>query len=112
MADSCVFCEIVADRANVKVIRQYDHSLIIVPLNPVTAGHVIVIPHEHVVDAADDPDITETVFHAAALYAKQIGGAFNLITSAGVEATQTVMHLHVHVVPRREGDGLALPWVF
>ncbi len=34
----------------------------------------------------------------------------NLITSAGREATQTVFHLHIHVVPRRDGDGLALPW--
>jgi histidine triad (HIT) family protein len=34
----------------------------------------------------------------------------NIITSAGSDATQTVFHLHLHVVPRRAGDGLALPW--
>lgn len=34
----------------------------------------------------------------------------NLITSAGAEATQSVFHLHVHIVPRGENDGLALPW--
>ena len=34
----------------------------------------------------------------------------NLITSIGAAATQTVFHLHVHVVPRHEGDGLLLPW--
>jgi len=37
-------------------------------------------------------------------------GPCNVITSVGREATQSVFHLHVHVVPRREGDGLALPW--
>jgi histidine triad (HIT) family protein len=35
---------------------------------------------------------------------------YNLITSGGREATQTVMHAHVHYVPRRRGDGLKLPW--
>jgi hypothetical protein len=34
----------------------------------------------------------------------------NLITSVGADATQSVRHLHIHVVPRREGDGLMLPW--
>jgi histidine triad (HIT) family protein len=37
-------------------------------------------------------------------------GPCNIITSVGAEATQTVFHLHLHVVPRRFGDGLALPW--
>jgi diadenosine tetraphosphate (Ap4A) HIT family hydrolase len=36
--------------------------------------------------------------------------ACNFITSAGAAATQSVPHLHVHVIPRRDGDGLALPW--
>lgn len=36
--------------------------------------------------------------------------AANIITSRGSAATQTVYHLHLHVVPRREGDGLGLPW--
>jgi diadenosine tetraphosphate (Ap4A) HIT family hydrolase len=37
-------------------------------------------------------------------------GAANFITSAGRDATQTVFHLHIHIVPRHAGDGLALPW--
>jgi histidine triad (HIT) family protein len=45
----------------------------------------------------------------AAQWARTCGDA-NLITSVGSAATQTVFHLHVHVVPRRAGDGLALPW--
>jgi histidine triad (HIT) family protein len=36
--------------------------------------------------------------------------SFNLITSQGAAATQTVMHLHLHLVPRTDGDGLKLPW--
>ncbi len=46
--------------------------------------------------------------HAAELAAEV--GDCNVITSRGAAATQTVRHLHVHVVPRRQGDGILLPW--
>lgn len=79
----------------------------IVPLNPVTEGHVLVIPRWHVVDAVQEPQVTADVMRCAAELAER---PCNIITSSGGEATQSVFHLHVHVVPRREGDGLALPW--
>lgn len=107
---TCIFCDIVAGREQAEVIRQATSSVIITPLNPVTLGHVIVISHAHVPDYTSNPDVTQHLMWDAARYANQMGAASNLITSAGVAATQTVFHLHVHVVPRREGDGLALPW--
>ncbi len=87
----------------------------IVPLNPVCEGHRIVIPRAHVKDFMDDPAETASVMEYAAERAeelvKQHGYAgMNLITSAGKEATQSVFHLHVHLVPRRKNDGLKLPW--
>lgn len=103
----CVFCQIVAGQAVATQVRQWSDAIAIVPLNPVTAGHVLVIPRFHVVDALEDPRITASVMHAAAELAER---PCNIITSAGAEATQTVFHLHIHVVPRRQGDGLALPW--
>ena len=103
----CTFCEIVAGRAPATVLRETRDALVIVPLNPVTDGHVLVIPRWHVVDALEDPRITAEVMHTAAEVATR---PCNIITSAGAVATQTVFHLHVHVVPRRENDGLALPW--
>jgi histidine triad (HIT) family protein len=63
----------------------------------------------HVRDAQVNPYITANVFRAAALWA-QGKGEFNLITSKGVWATQTIDHLHVHFVPRSYRDGLSLPW--
>lgn len=42
--------------------------------------------------------------------AREMPGDMNLITSRGPAATQTVPHLHLHLIPRREGDGLTLPW--
>jgi histidine triad (HIT) family protein len=68
---------------------------------------LLVVPTEHVTDALDDPRVTAFTMGAAATVAK---GPCNFITSVGAEATQTVRHLHIHIVPRRQHDGLQLPW--
>jgi histidine triad (HIT) family protein len=75
----------------------------------VAPGHLLVVPRVHVADATTDPEVTAEVFAAAAELARDLRPC-NLITSCGEAATQSVFHLHVHLVPRREGDGLALPW--
>lgn len=81
------------------------------PLNPVTPGHRLVVPVVHFGNAADDPERAGRAFRYAAELARGRGlAAFNLITSAGEAATQSVRHLHIHLVPRHAGDGLHLPW--
>lgn len=105
--DPCVFCEIVAEREPAVFVRRWTDAVAIVPLEPVTEGHVLVLPRVHVPDATDHPETTATVMWRAASLAVP---PCNLITSSGREATQSVFHLHVHIVPRRENDGLALPW--
>lgn len=78
------------------------------PLNPVVPGHMLFVPSWHVEHPSGEG------VRAAMGYAESYGGrkrqAFNLITSSGTAATQTILHIHVHYVPRREGDGLLLPW--
>ena len=84
---------------------------VIEPLNPVTRGHVLVIPRRHVRDFLQDWYMAGDVMEVTNAYLREYDvGPCNVITSIGREATQTIDHLHVHVVPRREGDGLALPW--
>lgn len=85
-------------------------NAILVPLNPVTEGHVLVINRKHTADAALDPDIASDLMFSAALWVQQRGIEANIITSIGVNATQTVRHTHLHVVPRRLNDDLPLPW--
>jgi histidine triad (HIT) family protein len=109
-AARCVFCEIVAGDAPANVMRKWAHAIAITPLNPVTAGHTLVIPRQHLADARQDPMFTGLVAACAAELATDMGGDFNLIVNAGPTATQTVWHLHWHVVPRRSNDGLHLPW--
>lgn len=104
---TCPFCEIVAGTAPATFVRRWPDAVAIVPLGPVVDGHVLVIPTAHVADATEDPVVSAAVMARAAEIATP---PCNLITSAGVEATQSVFHLHVHVVPRAVDDGLALPW--
>jgi histidine triad (HIT) family protein len=103
----CVFCAIVAGIAPATIVRRWPDALAIVPLGPVVDGHLLVIPTVHVEDYTTDPEVTAVVARRAAEIASHPS---NLITSAGREATQSVFHLHAHVVPRAEDDGLALPW--
>lgn len=109
-AEGCPFCDIVAGRGPAEVMREWPDSLVIKPLRPVTEGHVLVLPRAHVTDLSDDPVITGVTMRHAAAYAAELPGALNLITSRGGAASQSVFHLHVHLVPRAWNDGLALPW--
>lgn len=107
----CTFCDIVSGEAPADIVRRWPGiALALVPLRPVVPGHRLIIPMTHVADAADHSGITGDVATCAAEMAAGLRFPFNLITSAGAAATQTVFHLHWHYVPRREGDGLALPW--
>lgn len=106
----CVFCAIVAGTEPATVIRSWPDAIAIVPLAPVTAGHWIVIPTACVADYTTDPVVTAATVARAAQLAATRQVASNLITSAGRAATQSIFHLHIHLVPRRDGDGIALPW--
>lgn len=83
---------------------------VIEPLRPVTAGHRLVIPRLHVPDFRTYPRLLGAIMQAAGDYAGEVEGDCNLIVSAGRAATQTVNHMHVHIVPRRPNDRLRLPW--
>lgn len=104
---ACMFCDIVRGVAPATVVHRWPDALAIVPLGPIVDGHLLVIPVRHVRDAAEDPEVTSEVMRRAAEIVPNPG---NIITSLGVEATQSVFHLHAHVFPRAVDDGLALPW--
>lgn len=112
----CVFCEIIAGEAPAKFLADGISNVAIEPLNPVTPGHFITIPRKHVSDALEDPAVTGQCMDDAALWTSlfarrsSLYESVNFITSVGKPATQSVFHLHIHVVPRAVDDGLALPW--
>jgi histidine triad (HIT) family protein len=106
-----VFCKIVSEQSPATILRQWPDAIAITPLGPVVDGHVLIIPRWHVEDVAYDASVTSMVMRRVADYINEFDvGECNVITSRGVNATQTVFHMHVHIVPRRELDGLLLPW--
>lgn len=117
MSRNCVFCEIVQRGRtddDAPFVYETTFSVVFEPLNPVTPGHLLVVPRKHVTDFAWSPTVFgESARDAARFVAMRVAHGdedYNLITSKGEAATQTVRHLHIHLVPRRTGDGLQLPW--
>lgn len=105
--NDCIFC----DLSKINGVISYDQERVIFkPPHPVVEGHICIAPIQHVADFTENPHISGRIMEIAAAEAARLGGDFNLVTSKGAAATQSVMHLHVHLIPRRSGDGLQLPW--
>jgi histidine triad (HIT) family protein len=114
--DNCVFCRIVARQIPATVVHEDEHTLAFMDIGQVNPGHVLVAVKKHAADiyALDAPQ-ARAVFETAALVARAIRGAFepqglSVYQANGKAAGQTVFHLHLHLVPRYEGDGMALSW--
>jgi histidine triad (HIT) family protein len=105
----CVFCKILYGEAPGKIVREWDDAIALVPLSPVCGGHVLIIPKLHVARADTDPQVTGATAARAAEYAAMYD-SYNIVNSAGRAATQSIDHLHIHVVPRAVDDKLMLPW--
>ncbi|ORA23416.1 HIT family protein [Mycobacterium aquaticum] len=109
----CPFCK--PNWGNLDIVQKWMGGCVAIvnPLNPVTEGHVLVIHWDHDESAAVDIHSSRRaamLMAVAADYVNTQGLQANIITSIGPDATQTVFHTHVHVVPRRPNDGLTLPW--
>ncbi len=113
----CPFCEIVQrEDPDAREVYRDEHVVAFFPLEPATLGHTLVVPREHVPDIWSLDDLTA---ERLAIATKAISAAvkdalkpegLNIIQSNGKAATQTVFHLHVHVVPRWENDSVGRIW--
>lgn len=105
----CVFCDIVAGTAPATIYEETTLTLAFTPLDPVIEGHMLFISKPHFKDALADPGWTAITMLRAVEYARKFDDA-NILTNIGKAAKQSVFHLHIHVVPRKAGDQLMLPW--
>ncbi|BDB44344.1 hydrolase [Mycobacterium kiyosense] len=109
-----MFCAIVAGTAPAIRICEDDDYLAILDIRPFTRGHTLVIPKQHSVDLGDTPPqtlagmITMGQRIAQAAKTTELADATNMAINDGSAAFQTVFHIHLHVLPRRNGDKLAL----
>lgn len=116
MNGKCEFCSIVRGEESADVVLDLEEVLAFAPLEPAARGHTLVIPKLHVPDfLRATSEVVEKVATASRVVALAAQRAlnpdgFNLITSAGEAASQTVFHLHVHVVPRWDDDRMGDIW--
>ena len=106
----CVFCRIVAGETSAHVVLDEEKTMAFLDARPVFPGHCLLVPRAHHETLADLPaDLVEPVFAAAqrlALAVEAGMGADGTFVALNNRVSQSVPHLHVHVVPRRRKDGL------
>ncbi|MEY4745020.1 MAG: hypothetical protein RL272_965 [Candidatus Parcubacteria bacterium] len=110
--NDCLFCKIV--KGDIPALKVYEDDTVLAFLDiaPVNVGHTLIVPKAHFENCASTPDdAMAAVMRAAKLVgaaALKVTGAhgYNVGINCGAAAGQIVMHTHVHVMPRFEGDGL------
>ena len=112
----CIFCKIANGEIPSATVYEDDLLRVILDLGPAAEGHALVLPKEHVPDSTEASEAL--LGHIMAVGAsigeaqKKAFGAegFNLIQNNGEAAGQSVFHLHLHVIPRKAGDGAVGLW--
>jgi histidine triad (HIT) family protein len=113
---NCIFCKIVAGQIPSFKLLDDDQTIAFMDINPVNPGHALAVAKGHwpTVDV-----IPGAVLAAVATTAQKVARAViselepngvNLLQANGPGAGQSVPHFHIHVMPRRPGDGVALNW--
>ena len=109
MAD-CLFCTIVAGGVSADTVLETEHMVGFLDHRPVFKGHVLLVPREHVVTLPDLPAALRDPFLEAGqrLASAMLAGlgAQGSFLAVNNTVSQSVAHLHLHVVPRTKGDGL------
>ena len=107
----CPFCEIIRGAAEVSLCYEDATALAFMDIQPVNAGHVLVVPRDHY-ESLDDqpPQLGKHLFEVVTMLGpivRDVSGAegMNIIVNSGAAAGQDVFHYHIHVIPRRAGDG-------
>jgi diadenosine tetraphosphate (Ap4A) HIT family hydrolase len=103
---SCPFCEVFSDR----ILLDTEDAIAFFDAFPLTDGHALVVPRRHVVSLYELPmaaqgQVWRAVSDVRRLLVERFGvSSFNIGVNDGMDAGQTVLHAHVHVIPRRSGD--------
>ena len=107
---ACSFCEIVAGQRPAHVVLDDDTTLAFLDIRPLFPGHTLVVPKVHYETLADVPDdLIGPLFSRVRLMTRAMEaalGAEGSFVAQNNRVSQSVPHVHVHVVPRTRGDGL------
>ncbi|MGC8676580.1 MAG: HIT family protein, partial [Candidatus Micrarchaeia archaeon] len=113
---SCVFCEIVSGKRKADVVYEDSRVLAILDKNSFSEGHTVILTKKHYENLMDiDPaDLKQVILVAkklALFYKKELRcDGFNILHASSAIAGQSVMHFHMHLVPRYKSDNLGNLW--
>jgi histidine triad (HIT) family protein len=110
VADACVFCKIAREAIPAQIVYRDDRAIAFLDSHPVFPGHVLLCPREHYETLSElPPELVGPMFQNAQLVAKAVEAAAEAegtFVAINNRVSQTVPHLHIHIVPRRRRDGL------
>ncbi len=112
--ESCIFCKIAQRKIKTERIAESNKFIAILDANPKTKGHTLIISKKHFVTLLDIPNnlgeelLTFIKKVASKILDNKQGDGFNIIMNNLEPAGQVVKHVHIHILPRKEGDGLRM----
>jgi histidine triad (HIT) family protein len=110
MAERCIFCKIACNEAPASLVYDDNEAIAFLDARPVNEGHTLVITRKHYIDIYEAPD--EEIAHlfkivkkvACAIKKSEKADGISIFQNNGRAANQVVFHLHVHIIPRYEGQ--------
>jgi histidine triad (HIT) family protein len=116
--DHCTFCNLIRGAAEVSICHEDADAIAFMDIQPVNNGHILVVPREHHESLLDVPqELGIHLFKVTMRLAnamRRVTGCddMNIVVNSGAAAGQDEPHYHVHIIPRREGDGFDIPLPF
>lgn len=114
MDNNCIFCKIINGEIPSFTVYEDDTFKVILDRFPAAPGHMLIIPKEHYANMFELPEkVSAKIYPLAqklATKVKDVVGAdgINIVQNNGKAAGQTVYHFHLHIIPRKNGDGIVL----
>ena len=116
MKDDCIFCKLANGVIPTNSIYEDEDFKVILDMGPATKGHALILPKEHAANLYELPDETAAKILplakklALSMREKLHTDGLNVVQNNGEVAGQTVMHYHLHLIPRYQNDGQRILW--
>lgn len=116
MKDDCIFCKLANGMIPTNSIYEDEDFKVILDMGPATKGHALILPKEHADNLYELPDETAAKILplakklALSMREKLHTDGLNVVQNNGEVAGQTVMHYHLHLIPRYQNDGQRILW--
>lgn len=108
----CIFCKIISGELSGEIVYEDEYAVVFMDIAGDVDGHMLAVPRKHVKNILDcDPDTLNHLMAAVkkvAAHCTENGGydGVNLLNASGGSAGQSVPHFHIHIIPRKKGDGI------